>query len=123
FIIGTQLLSQGQLPISVLLTDDTGTRTIVNNYDAYSSLVSYYGSAANIPQTMNLGFSAGTGAQYDYHELRNLSISSIDDIPGYTPAPEPAAATLAFFGAGLIFLGSCWGRRRRRKTAFAAIQK
>lgn len=107
FIIGTQMVSQGKLPISVLLTNSSGTTTtVIDNYDAYNSLASFYGGAANLPQTMNLGFSAGTGAQYDYHEIRNLSIASINDIPASTP--EPAAATLAICGAGFIFAGSFW---------------
>jgi hypothetical protein len=115
FIIGTQLVSEGRLPISVLLTNSSGTTTtVIDNYDAYNSLVSFYGGTANLPETMNLGFSAGTGAQYDYHEIRNLSIASIDDIPASTP--EPAAATLAICGASFIFAGSFWGRRRRRKA-------
>jgi hypothetical protein len=111
FLIGTQMLSQGQLPISVLLTDNTGTHTIINNYDAYSALVAYYGGAANLPQTMDLGFSAGTGAQTDYHEIRALQISSINDIPGFTPVPEPPAFSLLLLALGLILFGSAWGRR------------
>jgi hypothetical protein len=123
FIIGTQMVSEGKLPISVLLTNSSGvTTTVINNYDAYNSLVSFYDGAANLPQTMNLGFSAGTGSLYDYHEIRNLSISSIDDIPA-AATPEPAAATLALCGAGFIFAGSFWGRRRRRKAALVRIRE
>jgi len=115
FLIGTQMLSQGQLPISVLLTDNTGTHTIINNYDAYSALVSYYGGVANLPQTMDLGFSAGTGASINYHEIRALQITSIDDIPGYTPVPEPPARSLLLVAFGLILFGSTWGRRACRR--------
>ncbi len=116
FIINTQDASKGTLPISVLLTDNSGTHTVINNYDAYSALVNYYGGVQNLPQTMDIGFSAGTGAYTDYHEIRNLAISSIDDIPNFTPSPEPAEGALATAGISLILFGSVW---RRRKTSQA----
>jgi hypothetical protein len=116
FIINTQDVSQGTLPVSVLLTDKNGTQTIINNYDAYSALVNYYGGAQNLPTTMDIGFSAGTGAYNNYHEIRSLTINSIDNIPGYDPVPEPAEGALAATGIGLIVFGSIW-RRKRKTTA------
>jgi MSHA biogenesis protein MshQ len=109
--IGTQLIAQGHLPITVTLTDANGAQTVINSYDAYNALVAYYGGAANIPQTMDIGFSGGTGSLTNVHEIRDLTISSVDDISGPSDVPEPPLRSLVLIALAMIVFGSTWSRK------------
>jgi T5SS/PEP-CTERM-associated repeat protein len=85
FIIGTNEVSEGLVPVTVILSDGTSSDTVINQFNIYNSLVQFYGSAANIPSTFKIGFTSSTGALNNIHEIRGLFITTLQTAPGFSP--------------------------------------
>jgi outer membrane autotransporter protein len=99
FIVGTNDLAQGKVPVTVILSNGTTSSTIVDKFNIYSQLVAFYGSAAAIPATFDVAFTSSTGGANDNHEIRDLYVTSLVTVPGFSPVDAGAGAD-NFVGVG-----------------------
>lgn len=66
--------------------------------------------------TVRFGFTAANGQQYDFHEIRDFSVVTIETLPATGASPRGVlvwATLLLAVGTGVMYVG----RRRRRSVA------
>ena len=109
FRIDTTELADGLLPVTITLTNGSGSTPQVIQFDIYSQLVAFYGTAGAIPTTFQIGFTSSTGAQDNVHDIRNVTVTSLLSVPG-TSDVDAGAPIVDFVatGPGATETGSNW---------------
>ena len=97
------------MPVTIILTNGSGSTPQVVQFDIYSQLVAFYGSAGAIPTTFQIGFTSSTGAQDNVHDIRNVTVTSILSVPG-TSDVDAGAPIVDFVATapGAAETGSNW---------------
>jgi outer membrane autotransporter protein len=116
FQVNTQdLLTLGTLPVTVILSDGSGSTTVISstNTNFAPQLETFYGvnaaGLASILSTFQIGFTSSTGAQDNVHDIRNVTVTSLNPVPGKSDVD--AGAPLVDFvatGTGAAETGTNW---------------
>jgi T5SS/PEP-CTERM-associated repeat protein len=108
FKVDTTKLALGLLPVTVTLTNGSGSTPQVMNFDIYAQMATFYGlvnGVPNIPKTFEIGFTSSTGASTNNHEIRNVTVTTVNSDSGSSPI-DAGSALVDFVNPGTAAAGT-----------------
>ena len=106
FKIDTTQQAADLLPVTVILTNGTAGVSQTFNFDIYAQMKAFYGlqtgsaDLLNLPPMFQIGFTSSTGAQVNVHDIRNVTVTSLNSLAGFSPV-DAGAPIVDFVGTGL----------------------
>ncbi|HIG27919.1 MAG TPA: hypothetical protein EYQ50_09015 [Verrucomicrobiales bacterium] len=97
----------GILNVSVTFGAGNTPTTVINNFDFFTAT-----GITELPEKLNFGYSASTGSANQFHEIRNLEVTTSGAFGGAVPVPEPETYFISILAFSAILLTG----RRKKKT-------
>ena len=107
--VDSSRLSERTLPVTVWITTEDGSRSVVAKYDAYKQVLDYCGGdARKIPDSLSLALGGSTSS------VTSVQVTSLQNAPGFSSAEAPEPASLGTALVGILLVGLAGMRQRRQ---------